>query len=303
MMKQMEELSHTATAKSEEIKELEGKIGDAKSQIAKLNKEAKAAQKDAALALGRRDDYQVDVDRIAQTRYRNTQNDAVIASFDSGNPQEVIDRAAYLGSISRSSERTLDGLQKTTREAANRATDADMALAVANYRTVELEANRDRLKREQKDLDKRIAALEERVDSLSPEQRARWERKNGPVDGARIPPSAHGNAAVSAAMSKLGSPYGWGATGPNEFDCSGLMVWAYAQQGKTIPRTSQAQLSGGTPVSLNDLQPGDIIGYYPGVTHVGMYIGDGKLVHASDYGIPVQVVPYDSMPIQGAVRF
>ena len=81
------------------------------------------------------------------------------------------------------------------------------------------------------------------------------------------------------------------------------MVWAYAQEGKSIPRTSQAQLSGGTPVPMDQLEPGDVIGYYPGVTHVGMYIGDGQVVHASTYGVPVQVVPVDSMPVQGAVRF
>ena len=80
-------------------------------------------------------------------------------------------------------------------------------------------------------------------------------------------------------------------------------VYKRQQNGIGIPRTSQAQLAGGTPVSMGELQPGDIIGYYPGVTHVGMYIGDGMVVHASDYGIPVQVVPVNSMPVQGAVRY
>ena len=54
---------------------------------------------------------------------------------------------------------------------------------------------------------------------------------------------------------------------------------------------------------MDALQPGDIIGYYPGVTHVGMYVGDGMVVHSSDYGIPIQVVPLNSMPVQGAVRY
>ncbi len=104
-------------------------------------------------------------------------------------------------------------------------------------------------------------------------------------------------------MTKLGAPYGWGATGPSEFDCSGLVYWAFQQQGKTVPRTSQAQMDGGTPVSRAELQPGDVVGYYPGATHVGIYVGDGKLVHASDYGIPVQVVGVDSMPFYGARRY
>ncbi|MPV51696.1 hypothetical protein GCO27_01160 [Corynebacterium sp. zg331] len=115
--------------------------------------------------------------------------------------------------------------------------------------------------------------------------------------------SSKAAGAVQAALSKIGAPYSWGATGPDAFDCSGLIYWAYQQQGMTIPRTSQSQLAGGTPVSRDQLQPGDVVGYYPGVTHVGLYIGDGKLVHASDYGIPVQVVDVDSMPWAGAVRF
>ena len=95
----------------------------------------------------------------------------------------------------------------------------------------------------------------------------------------------------------------YGAAGPNAFDCSGFTSWVYSQAGISIPRTSQAQLAGGTPVPLSQLEPGDIIGYYPGVTHVGMYIGNGQVVHASTYGVPVQVVPLKSMPITGTARY
>lgn len=118
-------------------------------------------------------------------------------------------------------------------------------------------------------------------------------------------PLSTNNGAVSAALSKVGAPYEWGATGPNSFDCSGLMVWAFRQIGKAIPRTSYAQVGSGTsvPANLASLVPGDIIAYYSGASHVGMYIGDGKIVHASDYGIPVQVVAWDSMPVYGATRY
>ena len=90
---------------------------------------------------------------------------------------------------------------------------------------------------------------------------------------------------------------------PTPLIAPGLMYWAYQQHGKTIPRTSQAQIAGGQSVSVDDLQPGDLVGYFPGVTHVGMYIGNGQIVHASTYGVPVQVVPVDSMPISGASRY
>ena len=134
-------------------------------------------------------------------------------------------------------------------------------------------------------------------------QLAAWRAKDNPiVDGLASLLGSSG--AVDAAMTKVGSPYSWGAAGPDAFDCSGLMYWAYQQLGKSIPRTSQAQLAGGTPVSRDQLQPGDLIGFYEGITHVGMYVGDGMIIHASTYGVPVQVVPIEQGgPYMGAVRY
>ena len=113
-----------------------------------------------------------------------------------------------------------------------------------------------------------------------------------------------GLIAVQAALTRIGDPYVWGATGPNSFDCSGLMVWAFKQAGKTIPRSSEAQMGGGTAVDRNDLKPGDLIIYYPDAHHVGMYVGDGYVIHASTFGVPVKVVPIDEAgPYNSARRF
>ncbi|AHI23202.1 C40 family peptidase [Corynebacterium vitaeruminis] len=112
-----------------------------------------------------------------------------------------------------------------------------------------------------------------------------------------------GQAIVDAARSKIGSPYVWGATGPNAFDCSGLTSWAYAQVGKAIPRTSYAQAAQGTPVPLDQLQPGDIVSFYSGASHVGIYAGNGNVIHAVTEGTPLSEAPMSSMPIYNAVRF
>lgn len=115
--------------------------------------------------------------------------------------------------------------------------------------------------------------------------------------------SSTGQQVVDAVYSKIGSPYGWGAAGPSTFDCSGLTSWAYAQAGKEIPRTSQAQASGGTPVAISDLQPGDIVAYYGGASHVGIYVGNGKIVDSLNSGSTVSERPLNYMPIHSAVRF
>lgn len=100
--------------------------------------------------------------------------------------------------------------------------------------------------------------------------------------------------ALAFAQSKLGAPYAWGATGPESFDCSGLMQWAYKQAGVDIPRTSEAQQEAGTPVVLDALQPGDLVFFYGG-SHVGIYAGNGKVVHAPEVGDYVKTTSIEAM--------
>jgi hypothetical protein len=116
------------------------------------------------------------------------------------------------------------------------------------------------------------------------------------------PQKTHGEVALDAAKTKLGSPYVYGAAGPNAFDCSGLVKWAYQQAGIEVPRTSYAQLAAGTPVSLDILQPGDVVLFYGG-GHAGLYAGDGNVIHASTAGTPVKIAPISSMPVAGARRY
>ncbi|WP_333619211.1 C40 family peptidase, partial [Dietzia sp.] len=116
-------------------------------------------------------------------------------------------------------------------------------------------------------------------------------------------PQSKGEEVLAAGQTKIGSPYVWGATGPDSFDCSGFTSWAYQQAGISIPRTSQAQASGGTQVSRDDLQPGDLVTFYDGASHVGIYAGDGQVLHASTEGVPVGYSPVDSMPFYNAVRY
>jgi cell wall-associated NlpC family hydrolase len=103
-------------------------------------------------------------------------------------------------------------------------------------------------------------------------------------------------------MSKIGSPYRYGATGPNAFDCSGLVSWAYKKAGKSLPRTSRAQSNVGTPVSRDNLQPGDLVFFYKPVSHVGIYIGDGKILHASTRKSPVKISDMSRMKFNSARR-
>lgn len=101
-----------------------------------------------------------------------------------------------------------------------------------------------------------------------------------------------GTKILETAYTKLGSPYKWGATGPNSFDCSGFTSWVYRQHGISLSRTAQAQSQGGVAVDRSNLQPGDLVFFGSGtgrITHVGIYIGDGKMIHSPQTGDVVKI--------------
>lgn len=123
----------------------------------------------------------------------------------------------------------------------------------------------------------------------------------GTTSGSVTASSASAQAAVNFAMAQIGKPYKYGASGPDGYDCSGLVMAAYASAGVSIPRTSEAQQSGLTSVSLSDLQVGDLVFFYGG-SHVGMYIGNGQVVHAPTEGDVVKISDMNSMGPTGAAR-
>lgn len=113
--------------------------------------------------------------------------------------------------------------------------------------------------------------------------------------------STKGARAVSFAYAQIGKPYRYGATGPSSYDCSGLTGAAWRSAGKSVPRTSYGQLRGLKRVSKSSLRPGDIVGFYGG-GHVGLYIGNGKVIHAPRTGQNVKIASLNSMSFAGAVR-
>jgi cell wall-associated NlpC family hydrolase len=108
--------------------------------------------------------------------------------------------------------------------------------------------------------------------------------------------------ALAFAKAAIGKPYRYGAAGPNAFDCSGLVMSAFKKAGVRLPRTSAAQSRVGTPVRRDRLQPGDLLFFYTPVSHVGIYLGEGKMVHASRSGQPVKISRIGGRPLHNARR-
>ena len=119
---------------------------------------------------------------------------------------------------------------------------------------------------------------------------------------AVVASSAKAQTAVNTALAQVGDPYVWAAAGPNAFDCSGLTQYAYRAAGISLPHSSRMQSTMGRPVSKAALRPGDLVFFFSPVSHVGMYIGNGKMVHAATAGQPVKVISLNSMPGYAGAR-
>jgi cell wall-associated NlpC family hydrolase len=115
-------------------------------------------------------------------------------------------------------------------------------------------------------------------------------------------PNAAAQTAVDTALAQQGKPYVWAGAGPDVYDCSGLTQFAYAAAGVALPHSSRGQSELGVQVARADLQPGDLVFFYSPISHVGLYIGNGMMVHARTFGQPVAVTSVDQSGYRFAKR-
>jgi cell wall-associated NlpC family hydrolase len=150
---------------------------------------------------------------------------------------------------------------------------------------------------------KAIDAKIDQVNSAAMKQAMAIFTQTGQYPKISIPTAnTVGAEALQAAITKEGDPYVWGAAGPSAFDCSGLVVWAYAQEGIALPHYTGDLWNSGMHVARSDLEPGDLVFFFPDISHVGIYVGDGLMIDAPDFGVPVHVEPVFWSAYVGAVR-
>lgn len=297
-------LSEEAGALGEELHLARGELNRANRERVRLERAAGVTAGRSALADGTARRDQSTVDHLATMRYRGGDIGATRAAVLAESPRDLVHRLDALRRLSGATTSALDASRAASREAVQLREEAARSAAEARDAARVAQERTDALTGRTEEMRVRMDEVRRRVDALSDVQRDLWI--GGPVvpEGYVAPPVDDVNsAALRVALSRLGAPYSWGATGPSEFDCSGLMVWSYAQEGKTLPRASQAQAVAGAPVAMNDIRPGDLVIYFSGATHVGMYAGDGLVLHAPTYGVPVRLEQVDAMPIHGIRRY
>ena len=180
----------------------------------------------------------------------------------------------------------------------------DIRRSATADRRVEMAALEKQLAKEKATIDEKLAAAKEQLGELQAEEREELlaSRAGDVRIPSGVPASGRAAAAVQYALAQVGDSYVYGAAGPSAFDCSGLTMMSWAQAGVGLPHSSSAQLGSGPHVSSDALQPGDLVFYYSPISHVGIYIGNGLIVHAANPGTGVRVAGVFSMPYSGAVR-
>jgi cell wall-associated NlpC family hydrolase len=183
---------------------------------------------------------------------------------------------------------------------------AAKAQAAADQAAATAQAGLAQLKQQQAEVQKRVAAYQGDFSRLSAaEQTAVTTAVAGNAlatpRNLPMPPGAAGKA-IAVALAQVGDPYESGAAGPDAFDCSGLTMFAYAAAGIVLPHSSRSQSTMGTQVTRAELQPGDLVFFYTPISHVGLYIGEGMMVHARTFGSPVAVTSVDQRGFRFGVR-
>ncbi|MEU9911884.1 NlpC/P60 family protein [Streptomyces sp. NPDC051001] len=243
---------------------------------------------------------------MAAAQYRDGGLDPALQLALSGDPDRYLEGAEFVERAGTRQAASVASVRGQLREIEQLRGAAHIELASLRSRQAELKRHKKTITGKLDTARRLLAQLptEERTGDV---ERASRSADSGARDGLTAAgtaqaPNSRAAAAVSYASSKLGSPYVWGATGPDAFDCSGLMQAAYRSAGISLPRTTYAQIDTGRRVARSELLPGDLVFFYSAISHVGMYIGNGQMIHAPNPSAPVRVAPIDEMPFAGATR-
>ncbi|ELP67330.1 NlpC/P60 family protein [Streptomyces turgidiscabies] len=300
--KKLEQLYHDAAVATDAYNAAEEQTERQSAEIVELAREIVKGQKRLAELKDR-------AGAAARSQYRSGGMPPEARLWLSGNPQ------AWLEGV----DRIRQGQKATTgllAEMARTQQDLELYARDASAQWTKLETSRKARAAAQKKIKQQIAAaeqLESQLQKKEKERLAELERaaaakaqtswlSSGILDDIDGSATAQGKKAVEFATAQIGKAYEWGAEGPDTFDCSGMTSAAWAAAGVPIPRTSQQQWAQLPHVDVKDMRPGDLIVYFDDASHIAMYIGDGKMVHAPRPGRTITIAGAGTMPILGVVR-
>ncbi|SPF04987.1 putative endopeptidase precursor [Streptomyces sp. MA5143a] len=300
----------------EEAEVATDKYNGAKEKADKAQENLEVLRDQAARRTDRLNSAREQLGSLATAQYRTGGIDPSWQLALSGDPDQYLGNAALAERVGNRQAADVAGVRQQLLE-------IERLRGAARVELGTLRTKQQEVKRHKKTVTSKLTEARRLLDRLTPEDRTRLSSPGSgtghasrsapssprtvtgpvsPASSASDAPNPRAASAVSYAYSKLGSPYVWGATGPDAFDCSGLTQAAYRSAGVSLPRTTYGQIGAGRRVSRAELLPGDLVFFYSGISHVGIYVGNGQMIHAPNPSAPVRVAPLDEMPFTGATR-
>jgi len=261
-------------------------------QLSRAQADVQLAEQAAARAATALAGGQLAVAQLAAENYMDAGLDPALQALAAGNPGQFLSQESVITELDQaSSDRasTLSNEEGTDQRARQTA-----GQQLATVQALEAAMNAKKAA---------ITARIDQVNSAAMKQAMAIFTQTGQYPDITIPTAnTVGAQALAAALSRRGDPYVWGAAGPGTFDCSGLVVWAFAQEGIALPHYTGDLWNSGVHIPRADLEPGDLVFFFPDISHVGIYLGDGLMVDAPDFGETVRVEPVYWAYYVGAVR-
>ena len=280
-----------------EAEQASERYNEAKVELDELRKDLDALQADQDRQDSRLTTVRQQVQDSIVSQYEGTSLSAVGQAVVSDDPGGFLSQLTTISAYNDIQTQLLDGYATELKA-------LDIRASATDDRRAQITALEEQLAEDKATIDKKLAEAKDQLASLKEDERQELlASRSGSVRlPSSVPVSGRAAAAVGYALAQVGDSYVYGAAGPSAFDCSGLTMMSWAQAGVGLPHSSSAQFGSGVHVSSGDLQPGDLVFYYSPISHVGIYIGNGLIVHAANPGTGVRVAGVFSMPYSGAVR-
>jgi cell wall-associated NlpC family hydrolase len=241
------------------------------------------------------DDLIEELGGFAAAAYRNGTFDPSLQALLAENPDSYLARASVLDAFSSQQASQLEAV-------AGARNKLEQDTILAEEQLARLAAIEAQLAEETAEIEQLFADAEDVLASLEEEERQRLleaEREAAAEQASRsdereelpdVPASGRGQAVIDFALAQLGDPYAWAADGPDSWDCSGLTLRAWEAAGVSLPRSSGAQFSASPRIGWSNIAPGDLLFFYSPVSHVGIYLGNGQMIHSPRPGKTVEIV-------------
>ncbi len=267
-------------------------------QVNQLDVQAKQTQAEIDDITG-----DIDHDLVDYNRQKSELGDAIaqqqmdaplgpsVNLLSSGDPDQFL---AGLGAVQALNSTRADALEKfgeTSKELKNRRAQLQDRKAELAAAKKDADAKREKIRKQYADAKAELARL-------TAAQQAKFNASDTTMP--EVEASGRAKVAINFALAQLGDPYVYGGTGPNCWDCSGLIMKAWAAAGVSLPRVVGPQMAATTRVPMNALQPGDLVAY-GSMAHIGMYLGGGRVVHAPRPGKSVEITSLSGFTVGGRV--